>query len=462
MELRDYGRVLRRNIVLLILAVVLGVSAGAAYCALQKPVYQSTARAFVATTTASTAFDLSQGAMFTESVVKSYADLATSSYVLRHVIDDLRLDVPAKELARSVSATASADSVVLEISASDASASRAAAIANAVTDELSQAVSRLTRTTSASSPVSVTPIEAAVPASTPIRPDWAINLALGGIVALALAITFAIFRDVLDTRVRSAAELKSRSGRPLLGVVHVDRGTAAHPIATAQDPFGHRAEAYRALRTNLEFLDFEGASRVLVVTSSVEHEGKSTTAANLAVSLREAGQRVVLVDADLRRPAMADAFGIDGGMGLTDVLIGKAGLDAALQTRPDGLDLLPAGRLAPNPAELLQSRALTDLLSELSTRYDVVLLDAPPVLPVADAVLLARRAAGAVLVAAVGEVRRPQVLAALESLDQVGARVFGVIANKAPAPRRGATYGYGVRAYAPQAAKTGVVQAVTA
>jgi succinoglycan biosynthesis transport protein ExoP len=206
-------------------------------------------------------------------------------------------------------------------------------------------------------------------------------------------------------------------------------------------------EAYRALRTNLQFLDFEAETRAFVVTSSISAEGKSTTAVNLALAIADAGRSVVIVDADLRRPKVANYLGVDGSVGLVDVLVGTSSLDDALQDWGEhGLAVLPCGPVPPNPSELLQSATMGELIATLRTRFDTVLFDAPPLLPVSDAAILSRQTSGALVVAAAKRVKKPQLRAALNNIDQVGARTLGIVITMVPV-RGGDSYGYGYTAY---------------
>jgi capsular exopolysaccharide synthesis family protein len=214
------------------------------------------------------------------------------------------------------------------------------------------------------------------------------------------------------------------------------------------------------LRTNLQFIDIGNRSKSIVISSSIPGEGKSTIAINLAVSLADAGARVVLVDADLRRPSIAEYLGIEGGVGLTTVLIGRAEVEDVVQ--PLGrttLDLLPAGQIPPNPSELLGSTAMADLLERLSASYDMVLLDSAPLLPVTDAVVLSNLAGGALVIVGVDRIHRPQLQQSLESLETAGAHLFGVVMNKV-ARREAAAYGYGsgYASYAPKGQRLAPVQ----
>jgi capsular exopolysaccharide synthesis family protein len=181
----------------------------------------------------------------------------------------------------------------------------------------------------------------------------------------------------------------------------------------------------------LQFLELADRPKTIVVTSCLPGEGKSTTAINLAITLADAGSRVALVDADLRRPSIAEYMGLEGEVGLTTVLIGRADLKDAIQSWGKGsLHVLPSGQVPPNPSELLGSRSMANLLEELSSQYDIVLIDTPPLLPVTDAAILAKTTGGALVVASADTLHRQQLTDGLGALEDVGARVLGVVLNR--------------------------------
>ncbi|WP_345578990.1 CpsD/CapB family tyrosine-protein kinase [Tessaracoccus lubricantis] len=203
------------------------------------------------------------------------------------------------------------------------------------------------------------------------------------------------------------------------------------------------AESYRKLRTSIGFVGLGGERRSsMVITSSVEGEGKTETATNLARVLALAGERVLLIDADFRRPQVGERLRLDSELGLSDVLTGRGSLqDLVIDVAPGYLSVLPAGTIPPNPSELLGSEAMGHLLSTVERQYDYVLLDAPPLLPVTDAVVLAAEAGGAVVVSRSGTVRRQQLAAALDVLESADATLLGVVLNDVPASHSD-TYGY--------------------
>jgi len=248
-------------------------------------------------------------------------------------------------------------------------------------------------------------------------------------VGMALGVGAAVLRETLDTTVKTQDDVAGVTEAPTLGRIAYDPNAARRPLIIQDDPHSQRAEAFRQLRTNLQFVDIDKAPKSIVVTSSVPSEGKSTSCANLAISLAQAGLKVILVEGDLRRPQISDYMGIESSVGLTSVLIGRVDLADAIQPwGGDGrLFVLPCGPIPPNPAELLGSQGMADLLKRLENSSDIVLIDTPPLLPVTDAAVLAALADGAMLVVRSGKTRREQVKAAASALSAVGARVLGVV-----------------------------------
>jgi len=447
-ELREYIRILRRSWILILLALLLGIGAAAGYSLVQTPEYRASAKVFVSTQSAGTVSDLSQGNSFTQQAVKSYADVVSTPVVLEPVIAQLGLDETAESLAPRVSASAAADTVIIEIAAQDQQAETAAVIANAVAKSFSDVVAQLVPEDTGGQPqVKITTLqEARIPAS-PVSPRVPLNLALGALVGLALGIAVSVLRSTLDTRIRGERDLRLVTDAPVLGGIAFDPKAKERPLIVQSDPRSPRAESFRSLRTNLQFLDFGGRARSFVITSAVESEGKSTTTANLAIALSDAGARVAVIDADLRRPKLASYLGLEGAVGLTDVLIGRAKLTDVLQPWGNrNMFVLPAGQIPPNPSELLGSRTMVTLLKDLEAEFDTVLIDAPPLLPVTDSAVLSKSAGGAILVVSSGRAHRGQVHAAIESLNSVGAEVLGVVLTMLPTKGPDA-YGYGQYGY---------------
>jgi capsular exopolysaccharide synthesis family protein len=431
-ELTDYLTIVRKRWVSIVLVTVLAVTGAIVVSLLVRPTYQATSQVFVSVTSVDTTSDLLQGSSYSQKQMASYTDLVTSPRVLIPVIEKLGLGVRPETLAQLVSADSPLNTVLINITVSDGQPTRARDIANAIADSLATQVAQLEAPSNgAVSPIKVSTVRTATVPLAPSSPKKTLNAALGLLIGLAVGFGVAILREVLDTKVRTEADVHRVTEASVIGSVHDDADAADHPLIVQTNAQSHRAESFRRLRTNLQFIDVAERPQTIVITSSLPGEGKSTTSINLAITLADAGSRVVLVDADLRRPSIAEYMGLEGSVGLTTVLIGRAALLDVVQPWGDGqLHVLPSGQVPPNPSELLGSRAMVALLAKLTQLYDVVLIDTPPLLPVTDAAILSRLTGGAVVVVGAGTLHRHQLAEAMGSLGTVGARVLGVVLNR--------------------------------
>ena len=460
MELREYLRLLRKNLLLILATTLVGLGVATAYSLTRTPQFEAQSTVFVSAQTADSVQELNQGSSYTQARVKSYVNLVSTPIVLDPVIAKLQLPLGDDALGSQVTASSPTGTTLIQISVRDPDAARAAAISNSVADSLTAVVQQIeTPIGQTVSPVKLALVRpAAVPAAA-VTPRLTLNLGVGLLLGLAVGLGVAVLRRLLDTRIRTERDVAQVSDVPVISAVAYDSHAAERPLIVHMDPRSPRAEAFRTLRTNVQFLDIEG-SHSFVVSSSVPSEGKSTTAVNLAITLADAGARVALLDADLRRSKVSSYMGIEGGAGLTDVLIGRAELDDVLQRWGDEeLYVLPAGKIPPNPSELLGSRAMGQLVDRLEADFDVIIFDAPPLLPVTDAAVLAKRAGGVIMVVAAGRTTRHQFAGALHALEHVGAHVAGVVLSMVPSKGPdaygygyGAGYGYG---YAPEQAADG-------
>lgn len=442
MELSDYIRVLRKNWLIIVVATLVGLGAAAGFSLTRTPLYESQASVVVSTQSSGSVQEISQGSTFTQQRVATYVNVATTPLVLDPVIRDLGLDVTAGALAKSVNVSSTLNTTFITIAVTDADPVQAADIANAVASQLPLAVEEIEPSTGGESPVRLTTARTAIPTNVPVSPNVPLNLALGALIGLAVGIGIAVLRTVLDTRIRTIRDVNQITDRPILGAIPFDAKAAERPIIIQADPYNTRSESFRALRTNLQFIEMDGGHS-FVITSSIPSEGKSTTTVNLAIALADAGKRVALIDTDLRKPKVAEYLGIEGGAGLTDVLIGRAKVgDVMLPWGKRPLFVLPAGKVPPNPSELLGSRQMAQLLEAISRDFDVVLLDAPPLLPVTDAAILSRETTAAILVVAAGRATTGQLTAALTALETVDAKVGGIVMSMVPT-RGPDAYGYG-------------------
>lgn len=462
-HLTEILTLLKKRWLTIVVFALAGLLVGAGIALSTAKTYLSTTDLFVAVQTgdATSANELAQGSSAAQLKVHSYVDVVSSSVVLAPVVKTLDLPYSAAQLATKVTATATVNSVIIRITVSDADPAEAARLANAIGASFTTVVvdDLETNAASGSAAVQVKTIEPAVASTTPASPNLRLDTAVGGLLGLLSGVAVAVLRQTLDTKIRTVADIASLGRVPVIGTIGFNPDQHKRTLVMQLEPRSPLAEAFRSLRTNLQFVDLEGPARCFVVSSSLPAEGKTTTTANLAIALAETGLRVALVDADLRRPRLAEVMGLDGTVGLTDVLISRAELGDVLQPWGSGeLVVLPAGQVPPNPSELLGSQGMRTLLAELNSMFDYVLLDAPPLLPVTDAAVVSRLTSGVLLATAVGKSHRSQFISTLALLDQVGTRVLGVIVTMVPASSRDG-YGYGGyygHAYgvAPDASKT--------
>ncbi len=322
----------------------------------------------------------------------------------------------------------------------------AAVIANEVAESLANAVESLAPPTADGRRlVSATLIDRALAPSERTSPRPVTNLALGLLIGLALGVGQAIVRSLLDTRVRTVEDIEHLSDAPLLGTIGRRESPAGARLPASRDQWA-TSEAYRRLRTNVGFIGLGGERRPsLVVTSSVASEGKTETSVNLARVLSQAGESVLLIDADLRRPQVAARMNFDNELGLSDVLTGRGALQDLIIPASPNLSVLPAGTIPPNPSELLGSEAMSHLLSTVEREFDHVIFDASPLLPVTDAVVLSARTSGAIVVARSGKVKRHEFEAAQALLEAGKVTLLGVVLNDVPQNLNAGYGGYYVR-----------------
>lgn len=444
MELLDYMRAVRAHLVGVVLIVLVAIGVAGVYTLSQPKVYAADAGGFV---TAGQATD-SGLAQLNDSLAKSraasYVDIAKSRAVADLVIEDLGLDTTAPSLIGNITVNQPLDTVLINITARASSPMDAQQLADAWVRALSARVAEVEDPTDTGLPgvLGIQPVEAAALPTSPVSPRPALNLALGGILGALLALGYAVVRSIVDRRLRNPEDVERRFGVPIIGRLPLSRSSIEGGLlvndAIDQESFGI-GEAFRRLRSNLAYMNVDEPPRVIVVTSARPRDGKSTTAANLAAAISLSGQPVTLVDGDLRRPSVADKLGLVEGAGLTDVLIGQVDLDDVLQlhdTFPD-LSVLAAGSTPPNPSELLGSHAMQALLKELSER-GIVIVDAPPLLPVTDGAVLTRNSDGAIVVVAHGSTLDTELDECLRQLTAVKGTVLGVVFNRMP--KRASTY----------------------
>ena len=509
MELRDYLHVIRVRKWVIIQAVVIVTLTALVASLLQAPVYEGQAKVLISEKGSGVDIFGSIGLDFSsqpERGLQTQVQLMQVRPLLENTIRKLGLGMTPEQLAKRVTVSAVGQTNIVTITAKDGDPARAAEIANTLAEEFvawSQAYKResinaaaeevavrldvakneilelgrriqregksdeLTAElaiatgsyTTLASKLEELRISAqletgsgrvvspAVEAADPVEPSPMRNTALGLAVGLVFGLGMAFLYEYLDNTIKSSDEIEELTGGPVLGLIPAEKyeKDERRRATILTNPGSSAAEAYRVLRNNLDFINFEHNITTLLVTSAAPAEGKSTVAANLAAGLAQAGKKVVLVASDFRKPTTAQFFGVNNTIGLSDVLTGAHSLKAALQRPRTDMDLLvlTSGKMPPNPSELLGSEKMRELLEEMKQWADWVIVDTPPLLAVADGAAVARWCDGVMLVTKGGGSTREAVKKAREMLDNVGARTLGAVVWGLESRAGGGGYGYG-------------------
>ena len=445
MNLQDFIKLLRNRWVTVVVTTLITVLAAIAYTLTQTPLYEASTRLFVSTTSGTSISDSYNGNRLSQQRVLSYTELVTGETLAQRTVDRLGLNMSPATLSAKVTAKSKPETVLINVSVLDASPVQARDIANALSDEFVLMARELETPGPGEKPDARVIVEqrASVP-EYPVVPkkerNLALAIALGGLLGLGLA----FLRDLLDNTVKTQETLEEITGTGAVGYIPLDKKLVEAPAISFDTDNSSSAEAFRKLRTNLQFLAVDHPPRVIVITSSSSSEGKSTTSINIALALAESEHSVALVDGDLRRPRLAKYLDVLGSVGLSTVLSGGAALDEVLQTTKfPRLMVLAAGPTPPNPSELLGSLAAEKMLAELRSRFDYVIIDSAPLLAVTDSAILAAKSDGALVVVKAGKTRRDQLSHAIGMLHDVGATLLGAVLTMMPTRGSGAySYNY--------------------
>lgn len=418
-----------------------------AYSLTIAPMYEASTRLFVSTTSEGNNSEIYDGGLFAESRVLSYIELLEGELLAQRTIDKLGLDMDVAELQGEVKVSSPSDTVIINVEVSDRSAVRARDIANTLSDEFVIMAAAL-ETPGLGVPPNARVIvqqRADLPDSS-AAPTTARNTGIALVIGLLIGVLLAIVRDRSDRSVRSTDALQQVTGVGQIGEIPFDAQRRNDPLISFDSESSAVAEAFRELRVNLKFLEASNGPRVLVVASAMPEEGRTSTAVNLSLALAEAGYRVAVVDGDMRRPRLADYFGLNKQAGLSTVLTGRASVGEALQqTGTPGLMALTSGPLPPAPTELLQSRAAREVLTELAAQFDYVVVDTPSLLK-PDAAILGAASQGVILIARFGQTQRDQLARGIDALTRAGAPILGTVLTMTPAKRRSKAEDYYGRA----------------
>lgn len=448
MDLRDLLSVLRARWIVIVAATLVGGLLALGMSLFTPPSYQARIQFYVTVGGADSAAAAYQGSLGAQQRVQSYAALVRSTDITQQVVDAAGVNLTAGQVADETTATADAKTVLLNVAVENSDPQVALQLALGFGEVLPEAINRL-ETPDGGGPALAKLSVVNPPAlpTYPVTPKTEQNVAIGLVLGLLVGVGLVLLINTLDRRIKSKEQLEGLTGKPVVGSIPFrkaeDKEKGAEHIVPFREGHSPAAESFRRLRTNLQFLNVDKPPRVFVLTSSVAMEGKSETAINLSLALAESGNRVLLIEADLRRPLVVNYMSMPDKVGLTNILSGQASFeDVVQQTRHEGVDLLACGPLPPNPSELLASEMARHLIEELRSKYDYVIIDSPPLLPVTDGSLLARITDGALLVVRSHRTTGDQVAQALDNLHKADATLLGLVsvANKPAKKGSGAYY----------------------
>lgn len=442
MDLREFMGILKSRWRFIALTLVIGTLLTIAFTLATPTTYASRATLWI-TTPPTGVIDSYQASITASDRAESYANLANNQEVLQQAAERLDLGLSAADLGRHVKTTVSQDTLLLQVDARASSPELAQNIATVMADEIIRMVKTIETPADSDIPA---PIIARLAAKatlsrTPVSPNIPLNLITGIGLSLLAGFAGAILREVLDSSVKDADSVEAITGLAPMAALPYDPAASEHPLSS-EDSGSPLSEAFRVLRTNIRFANLDSDRQTIVITSSLPDEGKTFVATNLAIAIANGGRSVLLLDADLRNPGAANLLGLENSVGLVSVLLGRSTLDQAIQPHSSGLNFLGTGPQPPNPAEVLDTQVMRELLSRVRQMFDVVIIDAPPLLPVADAAILLTEVDGALLLVRHGTTHRDQLGRAVARVQAVGGKLIGTVVNRAPVGRNAGAYGY--------------------
>ncbi|ARU62600.1 hypothetical protein CBW65_17715 [Tumebacillus avium] len=441
MGLAEMGRVIRQRVLLIVLVTLLAVGlTGAGSFLVLEPEYEATTTLLVQSKQAGNVIAYND-LLTDQKLVTTYGEIFQSRMIAEAVIDRLSLNSTEQELLEKIRVTTSGESLLTSVTVTDHDPKQAVAIANAMAAVFMENLSRIMQVDNISI---LDTAKLTSDVQQPVRPKPFLNMAAALVLGAMAGAGLAFLLEFLNNTVKTEGEIEQLLQLPALGAItaYDNKGRAGHRLAVRQDPRSAEAEAFRTLRTNIQYDEAGQHVKVLMVTSTAAGEGKTTVIANLAVTMAQAGKKVLLIDGDLRKPTLHHVFHLGGQKGLTEVLCEETPLEDVIVPSAAGPDVITAGAIPSNPSELLGSPKLRAALADVRTRYDLVLIDSPPLLPVTDGQVLSTLCDGVLLVVRSGAVTRDHLQQAKALLDRVGAQVIGAVLNGKKRKGKEQTYSY--------------------
>lgn len=460
MDLKEIIKIVRARWASILLITCATVLIALGWTLLQPKVYTADASGVVSTAAAPNTNESNATLNYTTNTLASaklpsYIELGSLRSVAEYAIEQLNLDTTPENLISQVRVTNPPETLFIRVTATGSTPEEARDLAEVWIRGMTREVNAMeTGSPDQQGNLYLAPKDSARLPFSPTSPKMSLNLVVGFIGGLFISLAYILLRHFLDRKIRSVEDVENITGSTVLGAIPFEKALTSksrlivQPVAGQKSPqFFAVSEALRSLRTNIQFIDVDSPVRAVVVTSPLPGDGKSTVAANLALSIAMNDIPTVLIDADLRRPMQSSIFNVPSGAGLTDVLAGRATLEDVAHNVSDTGNLLfvAAGSVPPNPSEILGSARMKALIDELKEEAFIV-IDAPPVIPVTDATVISARTDGAIIVTTVGKTTTDMLQKTLSILGKAKARALGVVLNQVP--KRGvdaAYYGYQYR-----------------
>lgn len=373
-----------------------------------------------------------------EKLVTTYTEIIKSRLIAQDVILRMNLNISEEELLKKVRVVGIKNTLITAITVTSPDPLQAVSIANSFAHSFQDNLSEIMKVEN----VSILDEARLEENPKPVSPNPLINMAIMFFLIFNAGIFLAIFSEMIDKTVKLQGYASEIFGLPLLGII------AKYPQKNEQlvcldMPKSPQAEAFRTLRTNVSYMQLTKRIRTLQITSSIPKEGKSLIIANLAVAMAQDNKKILLVDCDLRKPSIHKIFAIANSRGTTSILTGELDVDRVIvKTKQPNLDVIASGPVPPNPSELLDLERFKELIGQLKEKYDTILLDSPPVLPVTDGQILAKYADAVVMVIKLGSTQSESVKQAKYMLEHVNARLIGVVLNYGRSQSKGYDYYY--------------------
>ncbi|SHK36966.1 capsular exopolysaccharide family [Anaerobranca californiensis DSM 14826] len=374
--------------------------------------------------------------LLNQRLVKTYSEIASSRTIAEEVINNLKLNMSYGEFSNKVRVNSVRDTEVIEIKVQDTNPQLAARIANELSEVFIDRIHEFIKMEN------VRILDYAVVPSNPIKPRPMLNIAIALVLGLMIGIGLVFLLEYLDNSFKGPDDVEKRLNLPVLGAVPAVENENSLRLITMKDPKSPISEAYRILRTNIQFSNLDNKLKTILVTSSGPAEGKSTTISNLAVTMVNMGHKVLLIDADFRKPQIHKIFNLSNDVGMTNILMGEKLEDVIHTVGGLKLDIITTGPIPPNPSEILGSNAMKKFIEQCKEYYDIILIDSPPAGIVTDAAVLSKITDGTLFVVAAGQTTIELAQKAKDMLDKVQAKVIGVLVNKVNIEKRRYQYYY--------------------